>query len=175
MLTSIQSASVAPEVNLRNSLHAGDKARKRATWNPGETLPEVRNRSITGPTKMTYFLQIFFHKKGPLSLLNSLLRLCVNICISLYLSFFPGAKGIFRRKRTWWDFYNSFVEDKFPEIMTVVLWNYCFTLEPKTLTWPQEVFRDQIMTFLLLVWFDTFDEAIVKLVWRPLRNSQEQC
>ena len=29
MLTSIQSAGVAPEVNLRNSLHAGDKARKR--------------------------------------------------------------------------------------------------------------------------------------------------
>ena len=28
MLTSIQSAGVAPEVNLRNSLHTGDKARK---------------------------------------------------------------------------------------------------------------------------------------------------
>ena len=28
MLTSIQSAGVTPEVNLRNSLHAGDKAHK---------------------------------------------------------------------------------------------------------------------------------------------------
>ena len=29
MLTSVQPAGVAPEVNLRNSLHTGDKARKQ--------------------------------------------------------------------------------------------------------------------------------------------------
>ena len=32
-------------------------------WNPGETLPEVQNRSISGPTKRTYVLQKIFKKK----------------------------------------------------------------------------------------------------------------
>ena len=29
-------------------------------WNPGETLPEVKNRGISGPMKRTYVLQNFF-------------------------------------------------------------------------------------------------------------------
>ena len=45
MQTSIQSAGVAPEVNLRNLLCAGEEARKRGNppWlcNPGQMSPEV--------------------------------------------------------------------------------------------------------------------------------------
>ena len=54
MLTSIQSAGVAPEVNLRIT-----QARKHARdppwlWNPGQTSLEVQNREISGPKKRTY-------------------------------------------------------------------------------------------------------------------------
>ena len=55
MLTSVQSAGVAPEVNLRNSLCTGEEACKQGNppwlWNPGQTLPKVQNRGISGPTK----------------------------------------------------------------------------------------------------------------------------
>ena len=48
MPTSIQSAGVAPEVNLRNSWHTGDKARKRGI-NPGfETQGRHHQKSKTG-------------------------------------------------------------------------------------------------------------------------------
>ena len=50
-MTSIQSAGVAPEVNLRIT-----EARKYASdppwlWNPEQMSPEVQNRGISGPTK----------------------------------------------------------------------------------------------------------------------------
>ena len=55
MLTSIQSAGVAPEVNLRNTLCAGKETRYRGNppwlWNPGQMSPEVQNRGISSPTK----------------------------------------------------------------------------------------------------------------------------
>ena len=59
MLTSIQSAGVAPEVNLGIT-----QARKHARdqpWlgNPGQMLPEVQNSGISGSTKRTYILQFF--------------------------------------------------------------------------------------------------------------------
>ena len=44
-----------------------EEARKRGNppwvWSPRQTSPEVKNRGISGPTKMTYVLQIFFKKK----------------------------------------------------------------------------------------------------------------
>ena len=48
MLTSIQSAGVAPEVNLRNSLHAGDKASKQGIHPGFETQGRHRQKSKTG-------------------------------------------------------------------------------------------------------------------------------
>ena len=67
MLTSIQSAGVTPEVNLRNLLWTGEEVHKRGNppwlWNPGQTSPEVQNRGISGPTKRTYVLQKFKKKK----------------------------------------------------------------------------------------------------------------
>ena len=73
MLTSVQSAGVTPEVNLRNSLCAGEEACKRGNppwlWNPGQTSPEVQNRGISGPTKRTYVLQKL-KKKISFSILN---------------------------------------------------------------------------------------------------------
>ena len=48
MLTSIQSAGVAPEVNLRNSWHAGDKACKRGNHPGFETQGRRHQKSKTG-------------------------------------------------------------------------------------------------------------------------------
>ena len=48
MLTSIQSAGVAPEVNLRNSLHTGDDARKQGIHPDFETQGRHRQKSKTG-------------------------------------------------------------------------------------------------------------------------------
>ena len=48
MLTSIQSAGVAPEVNLRNSWHAGNKARKRGIHPGFETQGRRHQKSLTG-------------------------------------------------------------------------------------------------------------------------------
>ena len=66
MLTSIQSAGAAPEVNLRNSLHAGDKAHKRGIHPGFETQgrhTRSPNRGNSGPMKRTYVLQKFQKKK----------------------------------------------------------------------------------------------------------------
>ena len=54
MLISIQSASVAPEVN-----HTGEKAHKGCilALKPRETSTEVQNTGISGSIKMTYVLQ----------------------------------------------------------------------------------------------------------------------
>ena len=50
----------------KNYSHAGEWARKvrdpPRLWNPGQTSPEVQNRDISGPTKRTCVLQIFFKK-----------------------------------------------------------------------------------------------------------------
>ena len=48
MLISIQSAGVTPEVNLRNSLHAGDKACKRVIHPGFETQGRHCQKSKTG-------------------------------------------------------------------------------------------------------------------------------
>ena len=60
------STGVAPEVNLRISLQAGDKAWKLGDphwlWNPEHMSPEVQNRGISGPTKSTDVLH-FLKKK----------------------------------------------------------------------------------------------------------------
>ena len=58
MLATKRSAGVAPEVNLRNPLHAGDKAHKEGNYPDFE--PQGRchqNRSVSGPTK------IFLHRR----------------------------------------------------------------------------------------------------------------
>ena len=67
MLTSIQSAGVAPEVNLRIT-----QVRKHARdllplGNTGQTLPEVQNRGINGPMKRTFVLQNLKKNKKKLS------------------------------------------------------------------------------------------------------------
>ena len=48
MLTSIQSAGVAPEVNLRNSWHTGDKACKQGIHPGFETQGRRHQKSKTG-------------------------------------------------------------------------------------------------------------------------------
>ena len=58
MLTSRQSAGVAPEVNLSNSAQARKHARNPPwLWNLGQMSLEVQNRDISGPMKRTYVLQ----------------------------------------------------------------------------------------------------------------------
>ena len=47
-------------MNLRNSLHTGDKA---WLWNPGQTSPEVQNWGISGATKRTNALQKVLKKE----------------------------------------------------------------------------------------------------------------
>ena len=47
-----------------------NKAAHRGLW-PLETSPEVQNRGISGPTKRTYVLQLFFLKKSILQLLST--------------------------------------------------------------------------------------------------------
>ena len=48
MLAAKRSAGVAPEMNLRNSLHAGDKARKRGIHPGFETQGRRYQKSKTG-------------------------------------------------------------------------------------------------------------------------------
>ena len=63
-----RSVGVTREINLRNSWHAGDKARKRGihpafeTQGRGGTSPEVQNRGISSSTKRTHVLQKFLKK-----------------------------------------------------------------------------------------------------------------
>ena len=68
MLSSIQSAGVAPEVNLRNPPWL---------WNPGQISPEVQNRGISGPTKRTYVLQNLKKKKKNLWMYVSIMLFVV--------------------------------------------------------------------------------------------------
>ena len=62
---SIQSAGVAPEVNLRNSTLARKPASEKSTLalKPRADVTKIQNRDISGPTKRTYVLQRFFKKK----------------------------------------------------------------------------------------------------------------
>ena len=66
MLTAKKSAGVAPKMNLRILLCAGDEGCKQEDppWleNPGYTSPEVQNRGIRGLTKRTDVLQKYFLK-----------------------------------------------------------------------------------------------------------------
>ena len=79
-LTSMQSAGVAPEVNLRNSLHTGDKACKRGIHPDFETqgrhCQKSKTRGISGYTKRT---SKNFKKKT---------RFFGSVCLSVYLSHF---------------------------------------------------------------------------------------
>ena len=67
MLTSIQSVGVAPEVNLRNSLHTGHKAHKRGIHPGFETQGRHHQKSKTGmsvvPRKGLMSSKKFFFKK----------------------------------------------------------------------------------------------------------------
>ena len=68
MLTSIQSAGVVPEQNLRNSLHAGDKAHKQGIHPGFETQGRHYQKSKTGvfvaPQKGLIFSKKFLKKEG---------------------------------------------------------------------------------------------------------------
>ena len=67
MLVVIRSVGVALQVNLRNPLKPGVKARD-LTWlyNPGQTSPEVQIINISGPYPQEGLLpfKIFFLKKS---------------------------------------------------------------------------------------------------------------
>ena len=62
MLSIKISAGVAPEVNLKNSTQQESMQVRNQPWlcNSAQTLPEVQNRGISGPTKITYVHQTFF-------------------------------------------------------------------------------------------------------------------
>ena len=70
MLAAKRSAGVAPEVNLRNSLHAGNKAHKRGIHPGSETQGRRHQKSKTGvsvaPQKGLMFSKKFFLKKSKL-------------------------------------------------------------------------------------------------------------
>ena len=72
MLAANRSAGVTPEVNLRNSLHAVDRACKWGDplrlWSQGYTSSEVQNKSIINLTKRTEVLQKILKNKDGLSL-----------------------------------------------------------------------------------------------------------
>ena len=78
MLTSIQSAGVAPEVNLRITQARNHTRDPPWLWNPGQTSPEVQNRGISAPRK-GLMPSNFFSKKTIL-FLNDRARKssCVN-------------------------------------------------------------------------------------------------
>ena len=67
MLAVERTAGVAPEVNLRNLLCAGDETCKQEILSgfetPGQTSPEVQKRGMSGPTKRTYVLKKNSKKK----------------------------------------------------------------------------------------------------------------
>ena len=52
MLAAKGSAVIAPEVNLRNPLHAGNEACKVKALNPRQTSPEVPNKKDLFPKKL---------------------------------------------------------------------------------------------------------------------------
>ena len=72
MLAIKRSASVTPEVNLRNPFHTGKEVCKYGDqlrlWNSGQTSPKVQNRGISGPTKKTMSSKFFFIKNVPKAL-----------------------------------------------------------------------------------------------------------
>ena len=65
ILSSIQSAGVTPEVNLRNSVQARMCASEKSTLalKPRVDVTRVQNRGISGPTKRTYVLQKILKKE----------------------------------------------------------------------------------------------------------------
>ena len=89
MLTSVQSAGVAPEMNLMNSMQARKGASKKSTLalKPIQMSPEVQNRGISGPTKRTHVLQKFREKK------TACFRTVVFPNSVLKLSTHPEAEG----------------------------------------------------------------------------------
>ena len=54
-----RSAVVAPEVNLRNQLHTGDKADPSWLWIQSRRHQEVQKRCTSGPTKWTFWKNNF--------------------------------------------------------------------------------------------------------------------
>ena len=67
MLATKRSAGVAPEVNLRNSLHTGDKARKRGIHCGFETQERRYQKSKTGVSAVPQKLKFQFLKKSSLT------------------------------------------------------------------------------------------------------------
>ena len=63
MLTCTQSSRVAPEVNLRNPLYAGNEDTSEQSTLTLKPRVDIQNRGISGPTKGTYVPQKF-KKKG---------------------------------------------------------------------------------------------------------------
>ena len=58
MLTSLRSAGVTPEVNLRITQVGKHKnTDPPSLWDPGQMSPEVQNRGISAPTERTYVLK----------------------------------------------------------------------------------------------------------------------
>ena len=65
MLATKRSAGVTPEVNLMSPLCAGDEARRSTlALKPREDVTRSPKQGISGPTKRTDVLQIFFLKKN---------------------------------------------------------------------------------------------------------------
>ena len=104
MLTSIQSVGVAPEVNLRNSLHAGNKACKRRIHSGFETQGRRRQKSKTGvsvaPRKGFMSSKTFLKKRYSRLSMRSVLSgvheisLHWKICILYYTIVDPYASSI---------------------------------------------------------------------------------
>ena len=69
MLVAKRSVGIAPEVQLRIRLHAGDKAIRWRNpswlWQPWQTSPEVQSTGISARTKRTDVLQKCFKKAPP--------------------------------------------------------------------------------------------------------------
>ena len=51
-------------------------------WNPGQTPPEVQNRGISGPTKRTYDLKIFYRPQTKFGARqgNAFTGICLSFC-----------------------------------------------------------------------------------------------
>ena len=127
MLTSIQSAGVATEVNLRIT-----QARKHARnppwlWNPGQTSPEVQNRGISGPSKnfkkknYKNGKQVFYKlEKSPTQKRNWLRNLKGHTIGDIII--YNGDKSNYPDSFSW------FVCIRYSEELYLISWCLCFDL-----------------------------------------------
>ena len=91
MLAAKRSAGVAPEVNLRNPLHAGNEAGKQGNpprlWNPGQTSPQLQKKGISGPTKRNLDPPIFFKKNQFIDLILHFVFISLRVSSIVYITF----------------------------------------------------------------------------------------